>query len=80
MKNNFQKKARGGRCEEGLRPLRTFIFPSPQPSYDTKRPLSTTRIAFASIRSILFLLIAFELKINEKLQRANATTFRACYK
>ena len=28
----------------------------------------------------IFLLIGFELKINEKLQRANATTIRACYK
>ena len=66
---------------------RTFIFPSPQPRPTTQKGLcgkgeSVPYNAYSRrIYSFnCFLLISFELKINEKLQRENATAIRAYYK
>ena len=60
-----------------------FIFPSPQPRPKTQRGLCGKGESIpynAYSRRIYsfnyFLLIGFELKINEKLQRENATALR----
>ena len=66
---------------------RTFIFPSPQPRSTTQRGLCGKGESIpynAYSRHIYsfnyFLLIGFELKINEKLQQENATAIRGYYK
>ena len=66
---------------------RTFIFPSPQPRPTTQKclcgkgesiPYNAQNRRIYSVNC--FLLISFELKINEKLQRENVTAIRAYYK
>ena len=64
-----------------------FIFPSPQPRPTKQRglcgkgesiPYNAQNRRIYSVNC--FLLISFELKINEKLQRENVTAIRAYYK
>ena len=77
-----------GRRDRAPLPLpRTFIFPSPQPRPTTQKGLGGKGVSIpynAYSRRIYsfnyFLLIGFELKINKKLQRENATAIRAYYK
>ena len=77
---------RGGTASPPPPPC-TFIFPSPQPRPTTQRGLcgkgESIPYNVHSRRIYLFnyfLLIGFELKINEKLQRDNDTAIRAYYK
>ena len=65
----------------------TLIFPSPQPKPRTQRGLcgKAESIPYNAYSHRIysfnyFLLIGFELKLNEKLQRENATAIRAYYK
>ena len=75
----------GGGTDSSL--PRTFIFPSPQPRPTTQKglcgkgesiPYNAQNRRIYSVNC--FLLISFELKINEKLQRENVTAIRAYYK
>ena len=78
----------GGGTDSSPPPLpRTFIFPSPQPRPTTQKglcgkgesiPYNAQNRRIYSVNC--FLLISFELKINEKLQRENVTAIRAYYK